>query len=68
MVQTSWRVDQTATEKRNMSIAVRRHTVVGRKQVSDAVGLSSSDEKSCRRILVNRKGKIASRHSQAQVR
>jgi hypothetical protein len=63
----SWRVDQTATAKRNMSIAVRRHTDAGRKQVGDVVGLSSSDEKSGR-ILVNRRGKIDRRHSQAQVR
>ncbi len=53
IVQTSWRVDQTATEKRNMSIAVRRHTDAGRKHVGDVVGLSASDEKSDRRILVN---------------
>jgi hypothetical protein len=58
MVQMSWRVDQVATENRNMSIAVRRHTDVGRKQVGDVVGLSSSDEKSGRRILMNRRGKI----------
>jgi hypothetical protein len=51
-----------------MSIAVRRHTDAGRKQVGDVVGLSSSDEKSGRRILVNRWGKIERRHSQAQVR
>jgi hypothetical protein len=50
-----------------MSIAVRRHMDAGRKQVGDVVGLSSSDEKSGRRILVNREG-IDRRHSQAQVR
>lgn len=53
MVQMSWRVAQAATEKRNMSIVVRRHTDAGRKQADDAVGLSSSDEKSGRRTLVN---------------
>jgi hypothetical protein len=53
MVQISWRVAQVATEKRNMSVAVRRHTEAGRKQADDAVGLSSSDEKSGRRTLVN---------------
>lgn len=51
-----------------MSIAVRRHTDVGRKQVGDVVGLSSSDAKSGRRILVNGREKIDKRHSQAQVR
>jgi hypothetical protein len=64
----SWSVDQMATAKRNMSIAVRRHTDAGRKQVGDVVGLSSSDEKSRRRILVNGRGTIDRRHSQAQVR
>jgi hypothetical protein len=68
MVQTSWRVAQAATEKRNMSIAVRRHTDVVRKQVGDVSGLSSSDEKTSRKILVNRRGKMEKRHSQAQVR
>jgi hypothetical protein len=51
-----------------MSIAVRRHTDAGRKQVGEVVGLSTSDEKSGRRILVNRRGKIHKMHSQAQVR
>ncbi len=49
-------------------MAVRRHTDAGRKQAGDAVGLSSSDEKSGRRILVNGPGKIDNMHSQAQVR
>ena len=56
MVQTSWRVDQTPTEKRNMSIAVRLHTEVGSKQAGDGVGVSSSDEKSGTR-LVSRRGR-----------
>jgi hypothetical protein len=51
-----------------MSIAVRRHTDVVRKQVGDVSGLSSSDEKTSRKILVNRRGKMEKRHSQAQVR
>jgi len=46
MVQTSWRVAQTTTEKRNMSMAVRLHTEAGRKQVGDDAGVSSIDEKS----------------------
>lgn len=68
MVQTSWRVAQAATEKRNMSMAVRRHMDVVRKQVGDVAGLSSSDEKSSRGILVNRLRRMEKRHSQAQVR
>ena len=46
MVQTSWRVAQTTTENRNMSMAVRLHTEAGRKQVGDDAGVSSVDEKS----------------------
>jgi hypothetical protein len=51
MVQMSWRVDHTATEKRNMSVAARPHTEAGRRQAGDGDGVSVSEEKSGRRLV-----------------
>jgi hypothetical protein len=46
-----------ATEKRNMSMAVRSHTEAGKKQVGDNAGVASIDEKS-RGKWVNRHGRM----------
>jgi hypothetical protein len=47
----SWRVDQAATENRNMSVAVRLHTEAGRRQAGAGVRGLSIEEKSKRRVV-----------------